>query len=174
MRASVCLTIEPDDVNHPNLGDRCRNEVDLGAEEGRVNVGGPRSRKLTVMGRSASSSALTAAVTSSRNLSGSGPNPKSIRALSGSMLPPVAGTPQRFQITPPMTCNMVWVRMRPCRRAQSMVPVTVAPIGGTAAATGPAPPGWSASVCQSSLPSLRTSVTNHLTSSHSIMPVSWG
>lgn len=34
-----------------------------------------------------------------------------MRAANGSMLPPVAGTCQRFQTTPPMTCNMVWVRI---------------------------------------------------------------
>ena len=41
MGAPVGLSVETDDVDHPDLLDPLRNEVDLGAEEGRVNVGGP-------------------------------------------------------------------------------------------------------------------------------------
>ena len=70
-----------------------------------------RGRNATVIGRSAASSAFTSASTRGPKPSGSGSNSKSIRALSGSMFPPVTGTCHSFQITPHSTCSAVCVRM---------------------------------------------------------------
>ena len=56
-----------------------------------------------------------------------------MRAASGSMLPPVTGTPHSFQMTPHSTWRAVWVRMSRWRRSQSIVPSTSAPTAGTGA-----------------------------------------
>ena len=70
-----------------------------------------RGRKETSIGRSRASSSLTSCSTFGPNPSGSGSNSKSIRALSGSMLPPVTGTRHSFQMTPHSTCSAEWVRI---------------------------------------------------------------
>jgi hypothetical protein len=46
------------------------------------------------------------------NPGGNGSNSKSMRAASGSMLPPVTGTFHSFQMTPHSTCKAVCVRIR--------------------------------------------------------------
>ena len=87
-----------------------------------------------------------------------------MRADSGSMLPPVTGTPHSFQMTPHSTWRAVWVRMRRWRRSQSIVPSTSVPTAGT----GPS------SVCHTSAPCLRTSTTRASPPSHRSVPVSCG
>ena len=96
--------------------------------------------------------------------SGSGSNSKSMRADSGSMFPPVTGTDHSFQITPHSTCSAVWVRMRACRRSQSISPCTLAPTGGTSPSRR----------CQVPSASLRTSTTRAEPPSQPSVPVSWG
>ena len=123
-----------------------------------------RGRKPTSMGRSAAISALTSSSTRAPKPSGRGSNSKSIRAASGVMFPPVTAVAHSFQITPQRMCSALWVRMRPWRRSQSRVPVTVAPTAGT----GPS------RVCQASASCLVTSVTRALPSSPARVPVSWG
>ena len=65
------------------------------------------------------------------NPSGIGSNSKSIRALSGSMFPPVTGTFHSFQITPHKMCIAVCVRISWKRRSASTRPDTVVPTAGT-------------------------------------------
>ncbi len=108
-----------------------------------------RGRKLISIGRSAAISALTSSVTRSAKPSGSGSNSKSMRALSGSMLPPVTGVAHSFQITPHRMWSAVWVLMSRWRRSQSISPVTAVPTGG----------GSPSTVCHTVAPSARTPVT---------------
>ena len=84
-----------------------------------------------------------------------------MRADSGSMFPPVTGTRHSFQMTPHSTWSAEWVRISACRRSQSISPATSVP---TAGARRPS------TVCQTSSPSLRTSITV----SPASVPVSWG
>ena len=66
------------------------------------------------------------------------------------MFPPVTALPHSFQMTPHSTCIAACVRISWWRRSQSTTPVTSSPTAGTAPS----------SVCQTSSPSLRTSVTD--------------
>ncbi len=87
-----------------------------------------------------------------------------MRAESGSMFPPVTGTPHSCQITPHSTWSAEWVRISACRRSQSISPVTAVPTAGTGPST----------VCQISGPSLRTATTLASPPAWRRTPVSWG
>ena len=81
--------------------------------------------------RSAAISTLTASVTRSLNPGGTSGRSKSIRAVSGSMLPPVTSAPKSRNTTAVSTCRPLWVRMSCVRRSSSSAPRTGVPTGGT-------------------------------------------
>ncbi len=82
------------------------------------------------MRRSAWISALHAASTASRKPSGRSGRLKSIRAVSGSMLPPVTSAPKSRNTTPHSTCRPEWVRISAVRRSSERAPRTAVPAGG--------------------------------------------
>ena len=90
-----------------------------------------RGSIFTSIGRSAAISAFTDSAIRSLKSGGTSARSKSIRAVSGSMLPPVTSAPKSRNTTPVSTCSPEWVRISAVRRSSSSAPRTAVPTGGT-------------------------------------------
>ena len=74
---------------------------------------------------------MQASSTASLKPGGTASRLKSIRAVSGSMLPPVTSAPKSRNTTPHSTCSPEWVRISAVRRSSSTAPRTAVPGGGS-------------------------------------------
>ena len=90
-----------------------------------------RGSTSTRIARSAATSTAQAAATRSLKSGGSSARSKSIRAVSGSIDPPVTRAPKSRKTTPDSRCSAVWVRIRAVRRSSSTSARTAVPGGGT-------------------------------------------
>jgi hypothetical protein len=90
-----------------------------------------RGSTLTSIRRSCAISAFTVSATRSLKSGGTSARSKSIRADSGSMLPPLTSAPKSRNTTPVSTCRPEWVRISAVRRSSSSAPRTAVRGGGS-------------------------------------------
>ena len=145
---AVRLAVEADDVDDSDLRDVRRNHVHLGADELGIGLGGGVGEELDADHPIGCQLLVHQCFDLGRESLGQRSNSKSMRAASGSMFPPVTATCQRFQIT------------RTGRAALSAAhePVPALPVD-LPAHRRPEHRTSPSIVCQTSSPSLRTSVT---------------
>ena len=137
MGAAVGLCVQADDVDDPDLRDVLAGTrlVAVRMMSGIWNASSRGSSRTTIR-RSARSSALQASSTASLNPGGTAARLKSIRAVSGSMLPPVTSAPKSRKTTPHSTCSPEWVRISAVRRSSSTAPRTAGADRGQRVALG--------------------------------------
>ena len=136
VRAAVGLRVQADDVDDPHHLDVRRQQIGGRPDDVRDRERLVPRQDRTSIRRSAAISALHASATRSLKSAGTSARSKSIRAVSGSMLPPVTSAPKSRKTTPVSTCSPEWVRISAVRRSSSSAPRTAVPGGRNRVALG--------------------------------------